>query len=340
MTRVLVPELVHPEQPKSTARRGTRRVHPNIRARMMPTLGIEAAKLTLATPERRAELAPTASRTWLVNRRALAQSSIESGIPDARGALGPVRRIGTYKGAGNRIGMYVVEREGTRVHLCAESRLETNVFRDVDRDPRTRWMHAQPFLLMWQVGDACIWRVPDLVVRRDSSVVVIDVKPRARVAENPYFALVTHLTGLAMRYAGWGYEVHGSMSEQRAQNLRQVGRHRWVTPALVERAERGLLARPRTLGRLWTLMGADDEALMACMHLIGSGRVGVDLDQPITLSSVLEWPGDRPAGPDGRSLLDSAGPWFVGAVAEPQHQRDPAATQLPLEGSWRADSNH
>jgi hypothetical protein len=311
MTLVIDHDRVHPAQPKSTARRGVRRLHEKVRARIPTALTRETALSSLSDRHLRQSLAVTGSLVWLLGNSTLVQPCHQAQVPGDGLSLRPVRRIGTYKGARNRIGMFVVHREGVRVHLCAESRLEMAWMRDLDRDPRTSWMHAQPFAMVWQVKDRCIWRVPDLVIIRDGAVVVVDVKPEGRVVDDPYFALVTELTAMTIQAAGWSYEVCGSLSDLRINNLKQVARHRWPNPQLAARVCSAAEVRSKSLGGVVQAAGADDNGLVTALHLIGSGTIGIDLNLPISLASPVQWHDALAPGNGSRDLLAAAAPWMT-----------------------------
>jgi len=158
----LVPvPLPHPQQPRSTAKRGTRRTPPALRRYVLNGLGRADAAAALSAGVVSAERAKV---VWNVGGRAVVQPLAKWAIPPGEDLL-PARRIGTYRDAPNRIGMYPIIREGRALHLCAESRLEMGWFRALDIDPTVTWMHAQPFLPgvggRWEALVACLRRVGD-----------------------------------------------------------------------------------------------------------------------------------------------------------------------------------
>src|SRR5712691_7766994 len=92
-------------------------------------------------------------------------------------------------------------------HVIYESRLELARLLLADFDPGVTAIAAQPFLLRTQAGGRVRRHVPDfLLVRADQAVVVVNVKPAARLAE-PAVAEALAWPGDLFEARGWGYEI-------------------------------------------------------------------------------------------------------------------------------------
>ena len=236
----------------------------------------------------RGEVEPGACEViWNVNGKPLRQPLADLQVPNGLDLL-PVRRIGTYVGARNRIGMYPVLREGRALFLCAESRLEMTWFRALDIDPQVSWMHAQPFVLVWAVGSRTLVRFCDLLVKRDSGAVVYDIKPEVLAAE-PHTRRMLELTARTLAGVGVTYGVLGDVAPQTAENLKRITRYKRPNVHLARQVERVLLLRPRSAGGVLNVCGDEYVGREVVLHLLATGRCRTDLSQPIHRATRLEW---------------------------------------------------
>jgi hypothetical protein len=280
----------HPTQQKSTARRGTRRMDAAIRALIPPAMKKEEALAALGE-DRAAQrrVAATAKVIWLARGHPIVQPVAEASIP-AGELLDPVRRIGTYQGATNRIGNFVVDRDGYRLHLAAESRLEMTWLRELNFRTDVNWLHTQPFVLLWEVDDQYLWRVPDILARGQGVPVTYDVKPSLIHHDQDYFDLMFALTRMSVRQAGWRQEILCGMSAQRARNLKSLANHRMPNAALATYADAVASGQPGSVGEAVMLAGTtEDIAIDVLMHLIATKRCFVDLDFPLSSLMRINW---------------------------------------------------
>ncbi len=278
------PLLAHPAMPKSTAKRGTRRMPPRLRSALRQPLAKDEALEAIRTG---ALLPDLCTVLWNIDEVPVAQPILDVVVPSGL-SLRPVRRIGTYKGARNRIGMYPVHRDGHALMLCAESRLEMSWFRAADIDPRVSWIAAQPFVLVWPLGDRALVRICDLLIRFADGWLVADVKPDDLLARDPYARAVMAFTRRTLALAGLDYAVLGDMSLQRTVNLRAITRYRQPNYALGREVARMVDGEPRTAGGV--LLGCGDHiGREVLMHLLAMGRCRAHLDEPIHRATVLTW---------------------------------------------------
>lgn len=275
----------HPCMPRSTARRGTRRVSTRIRKAMTNSLAREEALAAVTA----GKIRPDQCRViWSVDERPEVQPISEMTVP-AGETLMPVRRIGSYRGAPNRVGMYPVIREGMALMLVAESRLELSWFHALDVDARVAWMAAQPFVLSWFLRDRALVHTCDLLCVVEGQLVAADVKPRAHITDDPYNRAVMTLTRRSLRLAGVGYRILDDMTPQRVANLRAVIRYRGVTDSVSEMAISVAAAEPRSVGRLVGMAGGPSTGRAALLHLLATGRCRANLDEPLHRATVLDW---------------------------------------------------
>lgn len=238
-------------------------------------------------------LSPERGRVvWNVNDRAVVQPIFDLVIPDGLTLL-PVRRLGSYRGAPNRLGMYPIVREGRALFLCAESRLEMGWLRALDIDPSVTWMHAQPFAIYWRLGSKAVYHVPDLLVIRDSVPIVFDVKPEALLLRDPYAQTIMDLTAATLTLVDIRYQWLGDISPQAALSLRTVTRYKRANPHLAVQVARVAQARPTTAGGVFALCDDAHDGYEVFMHLLASGACRTDLDRAFHRATPLNW--DRPS---------------------------------------------
>jgi hypothetical protein len=275
--------------PKAAAKSRVRRMTPQLRAAIPPAIRREEALALAADPVKAEAIAATAKVITLTPDGVVTQRIQHADLGDLS-QMRPVRRIGTYKNAPNRIAGHPHLRRGggPPIILLLESSLELAHARIKEFDPATRAMLTQPFALMWPVGDRCMWRVPDLVVQHDDGTFVIDVKPDDPAVRDPYTMAMLELTRLTVDLVGWQAQIAGSLAAQTAANLRTIASER-RTPAGLDHVVALLRERrPRCVGSALDVVGDDDDGMRALLHLFAH-EVTVNLDLPILLGTTLNW---------------------------------------------------
>jgi len=177
-----------------------------------------------------------------------------------------------------------------RDHVIYESRLELAVLLLADFDPSVTGIVAQPFLLRAEVGGVARKHIPDYLLLTGTGPVVVDVKPRHRLAR-PEVALTFGWTRALVEARGWCYDVRCEPPGARLENVRFLAGYRrdWLF-------DPGLLARLRTadldgasLGEAFGCLPGWPEPLVraAVLHLVWAGHLTVDLDRPLSGSQRL-----------------------------------------------------
>ena len=211
----------------------------------------------------------------------------------------PVRRVSNHAGQRHYTGWFWSATN--QDHVAYESRLELDRLWLADFDPDVARLATQPLWLSGVDGVTRRRHVPDLLLlRRDGSAVLVDVKP-ARLLDRPEVADVLAWTGRLCRQRGWTYEVWCGADPVVLANLRWLGQAR--RPALVTAAEVGQVAVEHcagmTLGRLTSLLSRvmpGPRARQAVLAALWRGSLVVDLTRPLGEASPLTRPGDRGCG--------------------------------------------
>lgn len=290
----------HPLIPKATAKRGTRRMAPEIRAvigkKLSRTRSSELIASGAIDPGR-------CIVVWNVKDRAVKHPVTQVQVPSTAD-LRPVRRIGTYRGAQSRISMYPVMRGAEVTMVELESQLELHHGIQLSLDPLVGDILAQPFLMLWRHEEGAIVHVPDLAATVDGRLRVFAVKPddKARDERN---RLIFDLAERSLRCGHIEFEILGSMSKQRQINLARLSRYRWPVPTLTKLVGVVHPHAPRSIGGIHRVvrehlgMGGTlhlpepgcpslvslDVALYALAH----GWARTNLDEPIEWSTALTW---------------------------------------------------
>ncbi|MDO7868164.1 hypothetical protein [Nocardioides jiangxiensis] len=294
----LLPET-HPLMPRSTARRGTRRMAPSMREAVGRSLTRQQTIDLIAS----GDLDPSRCRViWNVNDKPVIHPIGEVKVPSLRG-LRPARRIGTFKGAESRIAMLPVMRGEYATMLELESQLELAHATELVLDPKVTEIFSQPFAMVWRHRDGSVVHFPDLATIRDGRLVVHAVKPDDRAAEEwnqRLFALV----GETLGFGHIEFELLGSMSKQRQINLKRLAQYRHPNPTLYNWTQVVRPHRPRTIGGFYGIVrrhlgleGIDFPApgcpslvgLHAACFAVARGFASLDLNEPISLHAALHW---------------------------------------------------
>lgn len=311
----------HEESPAATARRGARRYPRRVLElleRRLPKA--QALRLVLA-----GEMEDSRVRVvWKVGASAVIQRIESLAIPARSHLVVPVRLVGTYEGAPSRIAMLPIVREGRAFMITVDSGLELAWAQMLDMHPDVSTLYAQPFMLIWDHEEGSFFHVPDLAAVIDGRLVVFEVKPSSRMAE-PWIEARTALAQRS--FARWGAEYHllSDVTRQRAVNLCIIARHRRFNPFLASEVRVGLTSSARTVGGFFeeicrfrdhqaattpdhALAASQADVGLACdfcwesdqqqftsiriavevvKHLLATGHVYTNLDQPLRPSSVL-----------------------------------------------------
>ncbi|NDO90138.1 TnsA-like heteromeric transposase endonuclease subunit [Cellulosimicrobium cellulans] len=174
----------------------------------------------------------------------------------------------------------------TGTYIVLESGLEYELARELDRDPDVVWIGTQPALLVFADGSR---HVPDLLSEHsDGCVTVWDARPMERRDED--FVRITGLTAAACAQVGWHYALYDAAVTARRLNLLWLAtyRHRpeWPHTAAVARLL-AHVAPTATVDDLLALDEGDGHLIAVMWHLLWSGELVVNLDEPIRPGTVV-----------------------------------------------------
>ncbi|WP_235192979.1 TnsA-like heteromeric transposase endonuclease subunit [Streptomyces viridochromogenes] len=177
-----------------------------------------------------------------------------------------------------------------RDHVIYESRLELARLLFDDFDPSVRRILAQPFLLKAEVEGKVRKHIPDYLLISEDGPVVVDVKPRHRVAK-PEVAFTFDWTRRLVETRGWRYVVWSEPAPAELENLRFLAGYRrdWLFDGLLLDELRAMGLDCRTLGELDdALAGREPEEVRAgVLHLLWRGELVTDLSTPLSGHHVL-----------------------------------------------------
>jgi hypothetical protein len=194
---------------------------------------------------------------------------------------GPVRDFPSWPHKRFYSGRFWMSRTGG--HVAFESFAERQCLMDLDRIAGVAAVASQPMWIEWDgLGE---WRhAPDYFVRsEDGTATVIDVRPLSRIdaAAQQQFDRTAALS----RDRGWQYCVYAPDSSARDANLRFLLRYRdeeWSAEHRGASIEGSISAIARELD-------ATGDGLALCFAAIWAGKLEADLDQPLSLRSVVRW---------------------------------------------------
>jgi hypothetical protein len=178
-------------------------------------------------------------------------------------------------------------------HVVYESRLELARLLLADFDRHVVAIAAQPFLLQARVGGQARRHVPDfLLVHADKSVRVVNVKPAAKLAEQP-IAEALAWPGRLVEGHGWQYEVWSGAEPVLLANLRFLAGYR--RPGLLpDDLLEDVLAAVRPGDTISTVTGRvsgarpPGEVKAAVLRLLWLQRLATDLHDRLDADSALE----------------------------------------------------
>lgn len=207
---------------------------------------------------------------------------------DCFGDAVPWRTFRWYQGQKHYSGFYWSAT--MRDHVIYESRLELARLLFADFDPAVTGIVAQPFLLKAEIDGVVRRHVPDFLLRTDAGVVVVDVKPAARVTR-PKVAFALGWTARLVAARGWRYEVFSEPGAVRLENVRFLAGYRrthLVDPLVVQALREADLVGG-TLGQAFAALPDYPAAVVraAVLHLVWSGHFTVDMDCPLWAGGAL-----------------------------------------------------
>lgn len=207
---------------------------------------------------------------------------------DALAMASPWRTFRWYKGQKHYSGSFWSATEHDLV--IYESRLELARLLFADFDASVRHIVAQPFLLRAEVDGDLHRHIPDYLLFTDADPVVVDVKPRHRVAR-PENAFTFAWTKRAVESRGWRYEVWSEPHPTELENVRFLAGYRrdWLFDQGVLEQLRATDLDGATLRAAFGVLPKLPEALVrsAVLHLLWQQYLLVDLTLPLNLGHVL-----------------------------------------------------
>lgn len=204
-------------------------------------------------------------------------------------AAAPWRVFRWYQGQKHYSGTYWSST--MRDHVIYESRLELARLLFDDFDPSVSRILAQPFLLKANVEGKIRKHIPDYLLIREDGPVIVDVKPRRRLAK-PDVAFTFAWTRQLVEAHGWQYVVWSEPAPAELENLRFLAGYRrdWLFDDSLLDELRAMGLNHRVLDGLEDgLPGREpEEVRSAALHLLWRGELVTDLGTPLSGRHVLE----------------------------------------------------
>ena len=221
----------------------------------------------------------------------LEDQACQSVSADLLGSADPWRTFRWYRGQRHYAGTYWSAT--TRTHVPYESRLELARLLFADFDVSVHGIVAQPFLLKSEVEQKVRKHVPDYFLLTSHGPVVVDVKPRRRLAQ-PDVAATFAWTQEVVESRGWRYEVWSEPSEQLLENIRFLAgfRRGWLfPPGLLDELRDADLDGASLDKAARCLPGHPEPCVRAAIHhLVWTHELQTDLAGPLRPSAVLRRP--------------------------------------------------
>ncbi|MGL5824628.1 MAG: TnsA-like heteromeric transposase endonuclease subunit [Nocardioides sp.] len=221
---------------------------------------------------------PTGPRVW---------DWAADGPPDPRSILSIRAPRSTEKSRHIPVQAYSVTLAG---EIRVESGLEHDLVRELDRDSSVTWMVSQPvrLRLVTSTGRHRVHTPDLLVVDRHEAVVIWDVRPSTKQDER--FAESCKLTADACAEVGWTHRIYSGSPPVRRYNIRWLTAYRMLMPWYAN-ALTDLITICSTPGAtIDAVLRADRGAghlVSAMWHYAWTGRLQVDLDQPLGRTSAI-----------------------------------------------------
>jgi hypothetical protein len=207
---------------------------------------------------------------------------------DALSAALPWRTFRWHRGQKHYSGSFWSVTENDLV--IYESRLELARLLFADFDVSVRHIVAQPFLLRTRVAGVICRHIPDYLLFTSAGPLVVDVKPRHRVAR-PENAFTFEWTKRVVESRGWRYEVWSEPHTAELENVRFLAGYRrgWLFDQGVLEQLRVMDLDGATLGAALGALPTVPEALVRAtvLHLLWQQHFTVDLTRPLSAAHVL-----------------------------------------------------
>jgi hypothetical protein len=207
---------------------------------------------------------------------------------DTLGSVLPWRTFRWYKRQKHYSGTFWSATEHD--HVIYESRLELARLLFADFDPAVHHIVAQPFLLQAEVAGVVRKHIPDYLLLTETGPIVVDVKPRHRVAR-PDNAFTFSWTRQVVESRGWRYEVWSEPPRIELENVRFLAGYRreWLFDPKLLAELRAVDLDGVTLAVACRSRPGRPAALVrsAVLHLLWHQHFTVDLTQPLSAAHVL-----------------------------------------------------
>lgn len=201
----------------------------------------------------------------------------------------PWRRFHSHKGQLHLSGTYWSST--MQGHVIHESRLELSRLMLADFDPSVVQIQAQPFELQTRVCGKPRRHIPDyLLIHKDDSVTVVDVKPAARLL-NPIIREKLTWPGPEFRSQGWAHEIWSSEEATRLENVRFLAgfRRGWLFEEAILEAV-GKIAAGKSIADVESTLSSSWPIRFVrpvIFHLLWTSQLRADLTQPLAASTEL-----------------------------------------------------
>lgn len=200
----------------------------------------------------------------------------------------PWRAFRWYQGQGHYPGTYWSAT--MRDHVVYESRLELARVLFADFDASVLAIVAQPFLLTSVVQGRACRHVPDYLLVTKQGPVIVDVKPRHRLAK-PQVALQFAWTREVVESRGWRFEVWSEPPQGVLENIRFLAGYRrdWLFRSDLLGELRGTRLDAMALGQAVGSVPRWPAPLVRAglFHLLWTGELLADLEVPLGSRTVV-----------------------------------------------------
>ncbi|WP_433625734.1 TnsA-like heteromeric transposase endonuclease subunit [Nocardia sp. CA-120079] len=175
-------------------------------------------------------------------------------------------------------------------HVIYESRLELSCLLLADFDPMVKRIAAQPFLITTIVAGKQRRHIPDYLLLTNGGPIVVDVKPRERLAK-PSVKSTFAWTRELVEGLGWRYQVSSEPDPVILENVRFLAGYRreWLFPTTLLNTLRNGVVDGITLAEACSVVADWPAPLVrsAILHLLWTQHFMVDPGQPLSSRLVL-----------------------------------------------------
>lgn len=206
---------------------------------------------------------------------------------DALADAAPWRRFRWVKGQKHYSGTYWSATE--HGHVIYESRLELARLLYADFDSSVNRIVAQPFLLKGDIGGQTRKHIPDFLLITGTGAVVVDVKPRHRLAD-PKVSSTFSWTRAVINARGWRYEVASEPPVIELANIRFLAGYRraaLVDHALLRQVLAAEIDGATFAEAMKQIHGPAHTVRATILHLMWTQELIVDMTQPLTARTLI-----------------------------------------------------